>query len=179
MWSAHKYAASPWQQSREYTGSNNTVWKQSTRTRNLSQDEEREGERRSWRELQLPVSIAMRCRAGAQRGRGSVRGWNGEKRRGGNSEREQRTGCTETSVYSEDERWRGSARMNGRFTADVEMWQGRWDPTWIPKTCHWRLPPSGAPGKCRRTCIMSGVSPWWQFKSPALQVYGQSRWINI
>lgn len=43
------------------------------------QDEEQEGERRSWRELQLPVSIAMQCRAGAQRGRGSARGWNGER----------------------------------------------------------------------------------------------------
>lgn len=139
MWSAHKCAASPWQQGRENTGSNNRVWKQSTRTRNLSQAKEREGERLSWRELQLPVSIAMRCRAAAHRGRGSVRGWNRGKCWGGDSEKEQRMGCPETSVYSEDERrevqeWRGDLLRTLRCGRDTEIWHG--SPRLATGDCH-------------------------------------------
>lgn len=48
-----------------------------------------------------------------------------EERRGGDCERERRTGCTQTSVYGQDEKRRASARIKRRFTADAETWEGR------------------------------------------------------
>lgn len=61
----------------------------------------------SWRELQLPVSIAMRMQGRCvERERQCERMKWKEKWRGEDSEREQRMGWTEGTVYGEDERQR-------------------------------------------------------------------------
>lgn len=38
-------------------------------------------------------------------------------------------------------------RKGKRLNEDREMLEECLAQTWIPKTCHWRLPPSGGPGK--------------------------------
>lgn len=147
MWSALKYVASPWQQGRENTGFDKRVRKLSRRGGGGGQgtsfltgwrEREREKKLRSWRELQLLVSIAMWMQDKSRERQTERVKWK-EKPRREDSERDQRKFLEhqEESVFNKGAvkgkvEESNTEKCGKRLNEDREMFSSDMDPQDLP-----------------------------------------------